>query len=214
MLPACRLEDTDGAGRYASQGRCALPHLTSFLLGQEVFDRIAVMRLEPGVEEIRDAGGDHAVAVFQSIEKPLQHRLPPRLLTHHHLEEKVTGERLAGPTQDLEGQTTQGVDRDAQHRGAARPHDPGPQMLPQAARGHHDAQRPREPCGVAPHLLGMALDLREQRRLGSPRPARDPHLGLAHGLHGTANLYAGAVTRAVTHRRAGRKPPAAGRSRG
>ncbi len=142
---------------------------------ERLFRSVGVDRLEPGVEQVADAGRHRRVAVDEGVEPPGHRRLVAGGAPRQQLEDDVTPRprRLAAALEDLVGHRLQRLDAQADGGAAAAADDLGGEVVPQADRGDHHPQGAVEAGGRRPPQGG--LELPEEGVLGGAGAAGDEH---------------------------------------
>ena len=135
-------------------------------LSQPLVDRLGVVKLEPGIQQIRHTRFDRPVAVHQSIQSLAQHRLATRELAHEERHQARTApSRFAGPLQHPQRQAAQGDDREARNGSPASLDHAGRQVGAQTRGRHRDDHRQRKQGGIGADGVELFLESDQQSLL-------------------------------------------------
>jgi hypothetical protein len=152
---------------------------------QELLDRLAMHRLEAGVEQIAHCRRDMPVTLDQMIETLPQRGLLPRQPGHDEIEQQIArGNGRSGTLGDFAGETVESLE--SHTRGCPRPGSERPtDMEPQAPGRHDDPQRLTQETGVLAGLGQVHHKSLEQDVFGLPRSGCRPNLTRGRRSRGT-----------------------------
>ena len=156
--------------------------------GEGLVDRLGMLGLQPGVEQVAHRAGHGAIAVDQVVEAPAQGRLEAGEALGEDVEERrAARRRLARPLQDLAGEGMEASGPSPRpptvRAGARAPRRDAPAGCATA----QDAHRPGQESGVLARLAEERHRAGPQERLGGARPAGDPDLAGERAAAGASN---------------------------